>query len=320
MKASQRSEYGPPSVLRIEEVARPIPNADELLVKVHATTVNRTDCGVLSGRPYIFRFFVGFPTPRFSSTGTDFAGVVEATGKNVTRFKPGDRIFGFNDEGIGSHREYMAVSQKEAMEMIPKDVSFVDAVASIEGPHYAYNFISKVHLSEGDAVLINGVTGAIGSSALQLLRRYGVAITAVCGPNHLQWAQSMGAKQVYDYTREDFTQKKGAFSFIFDAVGKSSYSKCKHLLNPKGTYISSELGYRGENLFRAMVSPFLGGKKVIFPFPAKIGRSLSLMKDRLEKKEFAPLIDRTYRIEQLAEAFQYVASGQKVGNVILDLS
>ncbi len=317
MKASVRSAYGPPSVLRIETIEKPTPKAQELLVKVHATTVNRTDCGALWGKPFIFRFFVGFPTPRFVSTGTDFAGTVEAIGTAVTRFKVGDRVFGFNDNCLGSHAEFFTISENQPIMTIPAAVSFEDAAASLEGAHYAYNFITKVTLKEGSQVLLNGVTGAIGSAALQILRKYKLRITAVCGPAHLAWAKSMGAEKTYDYTCEDFTTKNEKYALIFDAVGKSSYSRCKHLLEKDGVYISSELGDRAENLFWAAVTPFLGGRKVIFPIPVDIKRTLELVRDLLEKGEFKPLIDKSYPLDSLAEAFEYVASGAKLGNVMV---
>jgi NADPH:quinone reductase-like Zn-dependent oxidoreductase len=320
MKASVRLAYGPPSVLRIENIDKPTPKPRELLIKVHATTVNRTDLAVLSGRPLIFRLFAGFPSPRFASTGTDFAGTVESVGSAVVHFKPGDRVFGFNDHGLGSHAEYFTLSEDQPVMIIPNQVSFEDAAASIEGAHYAYNFISKVRLKEGDNVLVNGVTGAIGSAAIQILRQYKVRVTAVCGSDHLAWAKSMGAIKTYDYTREDFTTNNEKYAFIFDAVGKSSYSRCKHLLEERGVYISSEFGDGGENLFWAAVTPMLGGRKVIFPIPVDIKRSLSLVRSLFEKGDFKPLIDRVYPLEALAEAFVHVASGKKLGNVVVKMA
>jgi len=327
MKTSYRTAYGPPEIVSIREVPVPAPKANELLIRVHLTTVNRTDCGVLSGEPYIFRFFVGWPSPRHKATGTDFAGTVEAIGSKVSGFKVGDRVFGFNDHGCGSHAEYFTFPANGPIGLIPQHVSFNDAVASLEGAHYALNFIRHAHsviapgnsdlAMDGRKVMVYGATGAIGSAAVQLLRHFGATVTAVCATKHVQKVQALGPDRVIDYLSEDFTQCGEQFDFVFDAVGKSSFGACLPLLGTRGVYLSSELGPGNENLYLPLTTKLRGGPRVVFPIPENIPRTIKLMHELLTSGDFRPLIDCTYTLEQLPEAFHYTASGQKVGNVLL---
>lgn len=319
MKSVVRDRYGSPDILSIRDLERPVPVADELLVRVHAATVNRTDCAALTGTPFIYRFFIGFPKPRLAATGTDFAGTVEAVGPTVTRFSVGDRVFGFDDGGLGSHAEYLKVGENRALATIPDGISFERAAASLEGAHYAYNFVTKVGPIQGTRILMNGATGAIGSAAVQMLRHLGADVTAVCAAEQLETVRRLGATRVIDYTREDFTKTEPAssYDYVFDAVGKSRFSLCKPLLRPRGVYISSELGPRSENPLLALVTPLGRGRRVVFPVPVDISRSIRVVRELLVKNEFEPLLDREYPLERVAEAFNYAASGRKIGNVIL---
>lgn len=317
MKAAVRTQYGPPEVLSVQEIDKPTPGDNEVLIRVHATTVNRTDCGILTGRPFIIRFFTGLRKPRSRVTGCDFAGEVEAVGAGVTAFKAGDRVWGFDDNGIPSHAEYLSFSADKAMTTIPEGISYAEAAASVEGAHYALNFINKVKLQPGSTVLVNGATGAIGSAAVQLLKYYGVEVTAVCDTHNLERVRALGADRVVDYLRDDFTQDDKQYDFVFDAVGKSSFGKCRRIMKPKGVYISSELGYMSQNPFLALITPLLGGRKVKFPVPLYPKKSILFMQELLEQGKFRPLIDRSYPLEDIAEAFRYVASGKKVGNVMI---
>jgi NADPH:quinone reductase-like Zn-dependent oxidoreductase len=319
MKAAIRLKYGSPGVLTIKEVEIPAHKDNEVLIRVYATTVNRTDCAVLSGKPFIMRFFTGLFKPKLSSTGTDFAGRVEAIGKKVTSFKVGDRVWGFYDNGIGSHAEYMTVADDKPISSIPGDITYEEAAAAAEGAHYAYNFIKKVDLTAGQKVLVNGATGAIGSAAVQFLKYFGVWVTAVCNTENIELIKSLGADKIIDYTRDDFTKDDGKYDFIFDAVGKSTFGQCKHLLRPRGIYMSSELGPKSQNILFALVTPLLGGKKVIFPVPTDIKGSMHFIKNLIEQDKFKPVIDREYPLERIGEAFEYVASGQKTGNVIITM-
>jgi NADPH:quinone reductase-like Zn-dependent oxidoreductase len=320
MKAAIRYQYGTPQQLSVGEVPQPQPKANEILVRVYATTVNRTDCAVLTGWPLAIRAFTGLSKPKLPITGTDFAGQVEAIGQEVNDFKIGDRVWGFNDIGLESHAQYLCIAANGNVLKIPEHASYEAAAASAEAAHYAVNFLNKIKLHAGQRVLVNGGTGAIGSATIQLLKTMDVQVTAVCGTPHLAKVQALGTDRVIDYTAEDFTQLNEQFDFVLDAVGKSTFFKCKRLLKPGGSYISSELGPGWQNIFLALATPILGGKKVIFPLPTDIKKSMLLIKELIETGKFRPLIDRSYPLEKISEAFEYVGSGQKIGNVIIDLA
>ena len=321
MRAIIRTQYGAPEVLQLQEIAQPMPKDQEVLIKVYATTVNRTDCAVVSGKPFIMRFFTGLFKPKLLTPGTDFAGVIEAIGKDVKQFKIGDRVWGFDDNGLGSQAEYMTLREDKAMIRIPDNITYQEAAASAEAAHYAYNFINKVNINPGDKVMLHGATGAIGSAALQFLKNMGATVTATCRGQHIELIKSLGADKVIDYEQEDFTKDKEQYHFVFDAVGKSTFSKCKPLLYPGGVYISSELGPGAQNPFLALITPLLGGKKVKFPIPLDIKGSLQFIKNLLEQGKFKPLIDHEhpYQLENITAAYHYVASEQKVGNVVLQV-
>jgi len=319
MKAAVYETYGSPDVLQIKEVAKPIPKDKEVLIRVCAATVNRTDCAMLRAKPFIMRFFTGLLKPKNPILGTDFAGQVEAVGKDVGSFKVGDRVFGFDDSGVSSHAAYMTLSEEKAIAILPDHISYEEAAASLEGAHYAYNFINKVDLQPGQRVLVNGATGAIGSAAVQLLKYYGAHVTAVCRTKNTELVKSIGADQVIDYTKEDFTKMPGTYHFVFDAVGKSTFAKCKPLLEPGGVYISSELGPMVQNPFLAMITPITGGKKVVFPVPSDCRRSVLLIKKLIEEGKFKAVIDRKYPLAAIANAYRYVETGEKTGNVVITL-
>ncbi len=318
MKAAIRSHYGPPEGLEVKEVAKPNPGDKGMLIRIHACTVNRTDCGNLSGYPFVVRFFTGFPRPRTASPGSDFAGTVEEVGTLVTRFKPGDKVWGFHDHGLGSHAQYIAIPEGTPMATIPDGFTFAEAVACAEGAHYAYNFINKLKLEAGQKVLLNGATGAIGSAAVQLLKQIGVKVTAVCDTDNVEKIKVLGPDRIIDYKKDDFTKDQERYHFVFDAVGKSTFFKCKHLLLPGGVYVSSELGPGGQNIYMALLGTLSSGKKVKFPLPVNIQRSIDHMMSLMSTSKFKPLIDRSYSLDEIQNAFRYVASGQKIGNVILE--
>jgi NADPH:quinone reductase-like Zn-dependent oxidoreductase len=317
MKAAIRTKYGDPSVLSIQNIEKPTPKDNEVLVKVHATTISRTDTGVLLGAPFVFRFFTGLTKPRYQTTGTDFAGQIVSVGKNVTDFKAGDRVWGFLDHGLPTHAEYAAVSADIPIMKVPMDWDYKSIVACAEGAHYARNFINKVNLEAGQNAVVYGATGAIGSALVQMLKHFGLYVTAVCATPHLDLVKSLGADKVRDYLKEDFTDDEILYDYVFDAVGKSAFGICKPMLKPKGIYISSEFGPNNENMYLPLITPFLGGKKVIFPMPFDIKASLKFMNQLIELGHFKPVIDRVYPLEDIAEAFRYVLTGQKIGNVII---
>lgn len=315
MKAAVRSSYGPPEIISIQEVAKPLPSDDEILIKVHATTVNRTDCGILTGKPFLMRLFTGISRPRVPITGSDFAGVIEATGKNVAGFKVGDRVMGLNGvRGSGSHAEYLTLSDTLRVVTVPDNIPLEQAACCMEAAFYASSNINLLKPTAGQKALVYGATGAIGSATVQVLKYYGLYVTAVCRGEHMQLIRSLGADKVVDYTTKDFTKDIIKYDFVFDAVGKTRFAQCKHLLKPGGIYTASD---RIENLFLALSTRFFGKKRVVFNLPKNLHQTLLFIRDLVEKGHFKPLIDRKYPLEQIVEAYQYVASEQKVGNVIL---
>jgi len=318
MKAAVRDRYGPPDVISVRDVPRPEPATGQVLVRVYATTVSRTDCAALSGTPFIFRFFVGFPRPR-PVTGSDFAGEVASVGAGVTRFRPGDRVWGFRDNGASSHAQFLTFPADGPIAPMPAGVPYDLAGASLEGAHYAINFINKVQLVAGQRVLVNGATGGIGSALVQLLKRHGVHVTAVCPGEYTNRILALGADRVVDYASVDFTQEDSQYDFVFDAVGKSTFGRCRRILAPRGVYISSELGPWGQNLLFALVTPLGRARKVVFPVPMDVNATLSLMSILLETGAFTPLIDRRYSLDDVRAAFTYVAAGRKIGNVLITL-
>ncbi|MFC5192260.1 NAD(P)-dependent alcohol dehydrogenase [Algoriphagus aquatilis] len=320
MRAAIRYHYCSPESLTVGELSTPQPKADEVLIRVKTTTVNRTDVGVLTGKPYAIRAFAGLTKPKIPVTGTDFAGIVEQVGAEVSRFRVGDRVWGFDDNGAGTHAEYVCFSEKKAILPIPAGWDFPEIVACAEAAHYAVNFLNKVTIEPGMKVLVNGGTGAIGSAAIQLLKAQQVEVTAVCFEKDMALVQALGPDRVIALEKVDFTQENKTYDFVLDAVGKSRFTLCIPILSPKGIYISSELGPNWENIWLALFSTFGKGQKVIFPIPIHILESMKLITSLIEKGQFRPLIDeRGFTLAQVSEAFDYVASGQKIGNVILEI-
>jgi NADPH:quinone reductase-like Zn-dependent oxidoreductase len=320
MKASVQAKYGSPDVLTVRDVENPAPAGDEVLVRVHATTVNRTDWGILCGKPFLMRLFFGLSKPRTEITGTDFAGTVEAIGQDVKLFNVGDRIMGFSGLGLRSHAEYLTVRETRLPTTIPDNITFRQAAASLEGAIYALSsMISKVDPKAGQKALVIGATGAIGSAAVQFLNERGVDVTATCTTKNLELVRSLGAARAIDYSKDDFTKDDQQYHFVFDTVGKSSFGKCKPLLLSGGTYLPADAGPNGENVYLPLVTAMIGDKKVIAPIPRGVRNSLSFIKDCLGRGTFKPVIDRAYSLEKIAEAFEYVASGQKLGNVLIIL-
>lgn len=320
MKAIVHTTYGPPEVAILKEVPKPLPKDNEVLVKVYSSTVNRTDSGLRSAEYFISRFFTGLFRPKQQILGCEFAGIIEDIGQNVTTFKKGDKIFGFNDKTFGGHGEFLTISETDAITTIPDGLSFDEAAALTEGSHYALVDIRASKVVPGQHVLVYGATGAIGSAAVQLLKHFGAKVTAVCGTNHVTMVKSLGADHVIDYQTQDFTKTEDKYDFIFDAVGKSSFKECKPLLTAKGIYISTELGKNGANVLLALTTPLWGGKKVLFPIPFIKKEDVLFIKKLSENGEFKPVIDRKYALKEIQEAYKYVESGQKTGNVILKVA
>ena len=320
MKAAVRTKFGLPGDLAVKEIGKPTPKDNEVLIKVYASTVNRSDCHVLSGEPKYMRLFVGFSKPKESIIGSDFTGQVEAVGSAVKAFKPGDKIMGFGGVfGCGSHAQYFVLPEAKAIQymiMMPANLDYEQAAACLEGAYYAAAGLSNLNLKAGEKAMIYGATGAIGSAYVQFFKYYGVYVTAVCGAENFNLVRSLGADKVIDYKTQDFTKDDDRYDYVFDAVGKKTFFECKSLLNKKGQFSSSG-GL--SNIFLAMITPLFGGKRVLFSAPKDIAGNLNFIKGLVEKGKFKPIIDRKYPLEKIAEAYTYVASGQKIGNVIITM-
>ena len=319
MKAIVYTKYGPPEVAELKEVAMPVAKGNEILIKVYSSTVNRTDAGFRSAEYFISRFWTGLLRPKYQILGCEFSGIIEDLGPGVKTFKKGDKVFGFNDKTCGGHGEYLTIAETDAVTNIPDGLSFDEAAAISEGGHYALVDIRAAKVQPGQYVLVNGATGAIGSAAVQLLKHFGAIVTAVCNTKNVDLVKTLGADTVIDYQKEDFTKTGLKFDFIFDAVGKSSFGQCKPLLTDNGIYISTELGKNGENILFAFTSRIFGGKKLLFPLPSITKTDVIFLKELVQKGEYKPVIDRRYNLNQIVEAYKYIETGQKTGNVILKI-
>ncbi|HYI33491.1 MAG TPA: NAD(P)-dependent alcohol dehydrogenase [Glaciibacter sp.] len=317
MKAVVYSRYGPPDVLRLEEVPKPRPRDDELLIRVHATTVNRTDCGMLRPEPAIMRLFTGLTKPRRKILGNEFAGEVVAAGRDVASFTVGQRVFGFDGRNFGAHAEYLTTTEDGLVTVMPAGMSYGEVAPATEGAHYALALIHAARVKIGQKILVNGATGAIGSATVQLLNYYGAECTAVCDSKNVALVTSLGADRVIDYTRDDFTKQDEKYDVVLDAVGLSSFEACKPILKPNGLYLSTGLGRLAQNPILALTTRVVGTQKVLFPIPEEKKDDIVLLKELMERRMFRPVIDRRYRLEEIREAFQYVESGMKTGNVVI---
>ena len=318
MKAAVHTSYGPPEVVRVSDVDKPTNKDDEVLIKVHATTVNRTDCGFRAGKPFFVRFFAGLIRPRATVLGGEFAGVVDAVGSGVTAFKVGDRVFGYSEWSWGAHAEYLSMPADGPLAAMPANVTFEEAAPSTEGSQYALSLIRAAKIQGGQDVLVYGATGAIGSAAVQLLKSLGAKVTAVCDTDNVELVRGLGADRIIDYTAEDFTKDAQTYDVVLDAVGKSSFGRCKRLLKPRGIYLSSDLGPLAQNPVLALTTPLLGGKKVMFPIPKMNDpETVRSFAELIESGDFKPVIDRRYPLDKIVDAYRYVETGQKIGNVVI---
>jgi len=320
MKAIVYTNYGTPEVLQLKELPKPVPKDDEVLIKIHATTVNRTDCGFRKPEyPVIIRLINGLFKPKRTILGSELAGVVESAGKDVKTFKPGDAVFGLSTANFATHAEYICLPETGSITQKPANISFEEAAAICDGAYLALNNIRKIDYSNSPKILINGASGSIGTAAVQLVKYFGAEVTAVCDTRNFELVKSLGATFVIDYTIEDFTKNGQIYDAVFDAVGKSSYFRCKKLLKPGGIYFSTELGFLAQNIFLALLAPIIRGKKVMFPIPKDCKEDIIFFKELIEAGKYKAVIDRIYPLEQIAEAHRYVEKGQKTGNVVITL-
>jgi NADPH:quinone reductase-like Zn-dependent oxidoreductase len=315
--AAVHTSYGPPEVVTVADVPTPEAAPGGLLVEVHASTVNRTDCGFRAAKPWFIRAATGPRRPRARVLGTEFAGRVAAVGPGVTGFAVGERVFGFTGPPFGAHAEFLAIPASASLATVPDGLTYEQAAPATEGAHYALAMLTRAGVGKGQALLVNGATGAIGSAAVQLARQLGASVTAVCPGAHLDLVRGLGAERVIDAGAGDFTADGQRYDVVIDAVGKSSFGRCRRLLLPGGMYLSSDLGRLAQNPALALVAPLWPGRKVAFPIPRHDQAMVRSFARLLGAGRFRPLVDRVYPLEEIVEAYRYVESGRKVGNVVL---
>lgn len=316
MRAAARTTYGPPEVVHLTEVPAPEVGPGDVRVAVHATTVNRTDCGIRAAKPFFIRALTGLVRPRATILGNEFAGVVESVGPGVTRFSVGDRVFGYSTR-FGAHAELLSIPADGMVASVPADLSFDQVAPGTEGAHYALSIIRKAGIERGQDVLVNGATGAIGSAAVQLLADLGVRVTAVCGAAHVELVRGLGADRVIDRDAVDFTTEDHQYDVVLDAVGKSSLGRCRGVLKPRGLYLTTDLGPWAQNLVLPTVTRLSRGRRAMLPLPIENEEVVEYLRERIASGRFRPLVDRLFPLEQIVEAYRYVEAGQKVGNVVI---
>jgi NADPH:quinone reductase-like Zn-dependent oxidoreductase len=322
MKAAVYREYGPPGVIRIEEVEKPAPKDHQVLVRVRASSVGTWDCEARSfSFPLWFwlplRIAMGIRKPRWPVLGQELAGEVEAVGKDVTRFKPGDRVFASVGLGFGAHAEYACLSGRRAVTHMPRNMSYAEAASIPTGGDNALHFLRLAEVQPGERVLVNGAGGNIGVMAVQIAKHQGAEVTAVDSAEKLDALRDIGADHVIDYAVEDFTRAGKTYDVIFDLVHKSSYSGAIAALNPKGRYIVANP--RFASLLRARWTNRTSDKQVLTQFARSRREDLVILKELAEAGEIRAAIDRQYPLEQAAEAHAYVDSGRRTGTVVLTM-
>ena len=321
MRAVVHDAYGPPQVLRLEEVPQPVPADDEVLVRIRATTVTRADAHLRSGTPFVQRFQSGLRRPKRRILGHELAGEIEEVGADVTEFEVGDRVFGalpYLALRAGSHAELMSIPAAWPLAPIPDGMAFEEAAAVADGALLALNAYRPVGGLEAKKVLVYGASGSIGTAGVQLAKHFGAHVTAVCNTKNLELVRSLGADEVIDYLHEDFTRNGKTYHVVFDAVGKHSFRRCKGSLEPCGVYLPTD-GFWNVALW--LMHKRVGHKKVVFELPPRYRKDdVLFLKALLEAGEYRPVVDRTYPLEDVVEAHRYVETRQKVGNVVLTLN
>jgi len=322
MKAIVCTKYGPPEVLQLKEVKKPIPKENEILIKVYASSVTSGDCRLRSFTyaPW-FRLFApfiyGFRKPRKNIPGDDLAGEIEDVGKDVNLFKKGDQVFGASSVfGFGgTNAEYTCLPANKQVALKPTNMSSEEAAAVPFGGASAVHFLKKGSIQKGEKVLIYGASGSVGTYAVQIAKYFGAEVTAVCSTSNLDLVKSLGADKVIDYTQEDFTKNGQTYDAIFDTVIKTSYTRCKRSLKPGGRYITVDWP-----LLPALWTTITGGKKIIFGIPPTSNENLVYLKKLIEAGKVKAIIDKLYPMEQIVEAHKYVDTGHKKGNVVITIN
>lgn len=318
MKAVVHTEFGPADVLALKEVAKPVPGDDDVLIRVHATTVTTAECLMRRGRPLWGRAIIGFRRPRkkMRVLGLELAGEIESVGKDVRRFKQGDQVFGFTGFQVGANAEYTCMRENASLAVKPGNTTYEEAAAAVDGATTALFFLDKAGIRGGQKVLVNGASGSIGTYAVQLAKHFGAEVTGVCGGRNVELVRSLGADKVIDYTKEDFTDTGERYDVIFDTVGKSSFSRCRGALTESGRYASTT------GLLNYVLSAWtfiVGGRRVVSGMSVDKRKALVFLKGLIEAGTLKIVIDRTYPLDRIAEAHRYVEQGHKRGNVVVSV-
>lgn len=316
MNAVVQREYGGPDVLRVEQVAKPTPNDDEVLIRIRATTVTAADCLVRTGGPLWGRVILGFRRPRRPIIGTELAGDVEAVGRNVRRFRAGDAVYGFTGFALGAYAEYTCLPERASLAARPTGTTWDEAAALVDGASTALFFLrDKAKLRSGQHVLINGASGSIGCYAVQLAKHLGAEVTGVCSSANVERVRALGADHVVDYTTEDFTSASTAYDVVFDAVARSSFPQCRRVLTPQGVYVTTMIA--APILLQSLWTSIRGGARAMWGMSVEKREHLLVLADLVERGILKPIIDRRYPMAQIADAHRYVDSGHKRGNVVI---
>ncbi len=318
MRAVVYDRYGPPDVQRLEDVERPVPNEDEVLVKIHATTVTQTDCGWRSAKPFFVRAFIGLRGPKKRILGMELAGEIEAVGAAVTKFEVGDQVFGV--KGFGAHAEFVCMPESAPLGHKPAGMTFEEAAAVCDGACSALSCLRGADLREGRSILIYGASGSIGTAAVQLAKYFGAHVTAVCNTKSFEVVRSLGPDEIVDYLHEDFTKNGKTYDVIFDAVGKHSFRRCRRSLKPGGIYLETDLGFMWHVPMLALLTRRIGDKKVTLGIARYRKQDVLFLKELIETGKYRAVIDRSYPLEEVVEATRYVETEQKTGNVVLTVN
>ena len=315
MRAVVHDRYGPPEVLRIEEVERPVPNDNEVLVRIRATTVSRSDCGWRGADPFFIRVFTGLLRPKNRILGGELAGEVESVGSAVSKFAVGDQVFGLRT--FGAHAEYICLPETARLAHKPAGTTFEEAAAISDGGTMALTCLRRADLQPGQRILVYGASGSIGTAGVQMAKHFGAHVTAVCDTKHVELVRSLGADEVVDYLQEDFTKSGETYDVIFDAVGKHSFRRCRRSLKPGGIFVTTDLGFMWHVPALILWTRWIGDKQVTIPMPQYKQEDVVYLKELIEAGKYRAVIDRSYPLEQVVEATRYVETGQKTGNVVL---
>ncbi len=318
MKAIEVTKYGSPEFLQMKEVEKPSPKENEILIKIHATSVSSGDARMRRADPFIIRLIFGFKRPRKPVLGVVVAGEIEAIGKTVTNYKVGDQVFGSSGMNFGAHAEYVAVSENAVLALKPGNMSYEEAAAIPFGATASMHFLRIANIQKGQKVLIYGASGALGTMAVQLAKNYGADITAVCSTSNIELMKSLGADEVIDYTKEDFSKNGKKYDVVFDTIGKSSIRKALRSLNKNGYLLLASAGI-GTMIGGAIKSIFIS-KKIVSGVIKETVEDMNFFKQEIEKGKLKAVIDRIYTLKQMAEAHAYVDKGHKKGNVVIAIS